>query len=164
QLASDPRLSLARRSRLRSVRAIAGALMRAGVPHSALRVVRSPDVTRARYVRELEEFARIDLPEDATSEQRLDAFERLILTATRHAAPALAVRPKVIPRPLRLSIDRRDRHRRRALVRKPGAHPWRARELLAPRRRRAGARRTVREGPAGGGSDDRLPADQGAWA
>src|SRR5207247_9527012 len=53
QLASDPRLSLARRSRLRSVRAIAGALMRAGVPLAALRVVRSPEVTRARYVREI---------------------------------------------------------------------------------------------------------------
>src|SRR5438105_7035320 len=79
QLASDPRLSLARRSRFRSVRAIAGAMMRAGVPHAALRVVRSPEATRARYVRELDEFARIDLPEDATPEQRLDAVERLTL-------------------------------------------------------------------------------------
>jgi len=89
QLASDPRLSLARRSRLRSVRAIAGAMMRAGVPHSALRVVRSPDVTRARYVREIEEFARIDLPEDATAEQRLDAFERLILTVSPRMFPRM---------------------------------------------------------------------------
>src|SRR5207247_2010989 len=83
------RLSLARRSRFRAVRAIAGALMRAGVPHSALRVVRSPEVTRARYVREIEEFARIDLPEDATSEQRLDAFERLILTVTPRMFPRM---------------------------------------------------------------------------
>src|SRR5438552_2512906 len=89
QLASDPRLSLARRSRLRSVRAIAGAMMRAGVPHSALRVVRSPDATRARYVREIEEFARIDLPEDATSEQRLDAFENLILRVTPRLFPRM---------------------------------------------------------------------------
>src|SRR5437870_7201037 len=89
QLASDPRLSLARRSRFRSVRAIAGSLMRAGGPHSALRVVRSPHVTRARYVRELEEFARIELPEDATSEQRLDAFERLILTVTPRMFPRM---------------------------------------------------------------------------
>src|SRR5207249_6366386 len=89
QLASDPRLSLARRSRFRSVRAIAGAMIRAGVPHSALRVVRSPEVTRARYVREIEGFARIDLPEDATSEQRLDAFERLILTVSPRMFPRM---------------------------------------------------------------------------
>src|SRR6266705_5312878 len=89
QLASDPRLSLASRSSLRSVRAIAGAMMRTGVPHFALRVVRSPEVTRARYVREIEGFARIDLPEDATPEQRLDAFERLILTATPRMFPRL---------------------------------------------------------------------------
>src|SRR5438876_8498281 len=78
QLASDPRLSLARRSRLRSVRAIAGAMMRAGVPRAALRGLRSPAVTRARYVGGIADYARVDLPEDATSEQRLDAFERLI--------------------------------------------------------------------------------------
>ena len=89
QLASDPRLSLARRSRFRSVRAIAGAMMRTGVPHSALRVVRSPEVTRARYVREIERFARIDLPEDATPEQRLDAFEHLILTVTPRLFPRM---------------------------------------------------------------------------
>src|SRR5438046_1423833 len=89
QLASDPRLSLAKRSRLRSVRAIAGAMMRAGVPHAALRVVWSPDATRVRYVHEIEEFARIDLPEDATPEQRLDAFERLILTVTPRMFPRM---------------------------------------------------------------------------
>ena len=89
QLASDPRLSLARRSRFRSVRAIAGALMRAGVPRSALRVLRSPEATRARYVREIEKFARIDLPEGATSEQRLDAFERLILTVSPRMFPRM---------------------------------------------------------------------------
>src|SRR5260370_42434886 len=64
QLASAPRLSLARRSRLRSVRAIAGALMRAGVPRSALRVLRSPESTRARYVREIAELPRTGLPKD----------------------------------------------------------------------------------------------------
>src|SRR5438067_7567867 len=58
QLASDPRLSLARRSRLRSVRAIAGALMRAGVPRSALRVLGSQAAIRARDVREIDEYAR----------------------------------------------------------------------------------------------------------
>src|SRR5207253_10349105 len=64
-------------------------MLRAGVPHSALRVVRSPEVTRARYVREIEEFARIDLPEDATPEHRLDAFERLILTVSPRMFPRM---------------------------------------------------------------------------
>ncbi|TMF33816.1 MAG: phosphoenolpyruvate synthase, partial [Chloroflexi bacterium] len=82
RLASDARLPLASRSRLQSVRAIGGALMRAGVPAAALRLMRSPDNTRERYVREIEAFARIDLPRDATASQRLDAFERLILTAS----------------------------------------------------------------------------------
>lgn len=89
QLASDPRLALARRSRLGSIRAIGGALIRAGIPHAALRVMRSPDVTPKRYVREIEEFSRIDLPEDATAEQRLDAFERLILTAAPRIFPRM---------------------------------------------------------------------------
>src|SRR5207247_9940826 len=65
QLASDPRLSLARRSRLRSVRAIAGVMLRAGVPHSALRVVRSPDAPRARSRRDIEGFARRARPDAA---------------------------------------------------------------------------------------------------
>ena len=82
QLASDPRLALARRSRLRSIRAIAGAMLHAGIPQSALRVVRSPDKTPQRYVREVEELVRVDVPADATVEQRLDAFERLVLTGT----------------------------------------------------------------------------------
>ena len=82
QLASDPRLALARRSRLRSIRAIAGAMLHAGVPQSALRVARSPDKTPQRYVREVEELVRVDMPADATVEQRLDAFERLVLTGT----------------------------------------------------------------------------------
>jgi pyruvate,water dikinase len=87
QLASDPRLPVAKRSRLRSARAIGGALLRAGVPQAALRVMRSPEATRRRYVREAEQLARIDLPAGATSEQRLDAFERLILTAAPRIFP-----------------------------------------------------------------------------
>jgi rifampicin phosphotransferase len=89
QLASDPRLALARRSRFRSMRAIARALMHAGVPRAALRVMRSPDKTRERYVREIEKFARIDLPADASPEQRLDEFERLILMASPRMFPRM---------------------------------------------------------------------------
>ena len=89
RLASDARLPLASRSRLQSVRAIGGALMRAGVQAAALRLMRSPDNTRERYVREMEAFARIDLPRDATASQRLDALERLILTASPRMFPRL---------------------------------------------------------------------------
>jgi phosphohistidine swiveling domain-containing protein len=89
QLAADPRLPLTRRSRFGSMRAIAGAMMRAGVPHAALRVIRSPGKTPERYVREIEEFARVDLPADATTEQRLDAFERLIVTVSPRMFPRM---------------------------------------------------------------------------
>ena len=88
-LAGDPRLAPAKRSRFHSVRAIGGALLRAGIPQAALGVMRSPDRTPDRYVREIEEVARIDLPSDATAEQRLDAFERLILTATPRLFPRM---------------------------------------------------------------------------
>ena len=87
QLASDPRLPLARRSRFRSVRLIGRALLRAGVPQAALRIMHSPDATRQRFVREAEEFARVDLPPDATAAQRLDAYERLIRMAAARIFP-----------------------------------------------------------------------------
>jgi rifampicin phosphotransferase len=89
QLASDPRLPLTRRSRFGSIRAIARAMTRAGVPHAALRVIRSPGKTPERYVGEIEEFARVDLPADATTEQRLDTFERLIVTVSPRMFPRM---------------------------------------------------------------------------
>ena len=88
KLASDQRLPLAKRSRFRSVRTIGGALIHAGIPHAAFRVMRSPQTAPKRYVREIEEFARVELPADPTSEQRLDAFEGLVLKAA----------PKIFPR------------------------------------------------------------------
>lgn len=89
QLASDKRLPIARRSRFRSVRTIGGALLHAGVPQAALRVARSPQTTPTRYVREIEDIARVELPPDATPEQRLDAFERLILGVTPRMFPRM---------------------------------------------------------------------------
>jgi pyruvate,water dikinase len=89
QLASDPRLPLAKRSRFRSVRTIGGALVHAGVPHAALRVMWSPQATPKRYVREIEGFARIELPPDATPEQRLEAFEHLILEVAPRMFPRM---------------------------------------------------------------------------
>jgi pyruvate,water dikinase len=87
RLVSDPRLRPFGRSRLRSLRRIAGGLLRAGVPLAALRVLRSPEAARERYVREAEAVARIDLPPGADSAARLDAFERLLLTAAPRIFP-----------------------------------------------------------------------------
>jgi pyruvate,water dikinase len=89
RLAADPRLALVSRARLPTVRRIAAGLMRAGIPLAALRVMRSPNATRARYVREMEAAARVDLPPDADAGARLDAFERLMLTAAPRMVPRL---------------------------------------------------------------------------
>lgn len=89
RLASDPALAPASHSRLRSIRRIATALMRIGVPLAALRVLRSPTTTRERYVREMDALARIELPPDADAGARLDAFERLMLTAAPRMLPRL---------------------------------------------------------------------------
>jgi rifampicin phosphotransferase len=80
-LASDPRLALVAGSRGRSFRRVAAALLRVGVPLAALRVLVAPSATRARYLSEIERIARIDLPPDPSTAARLDAFERLLLTA-----------------------------------------------------------------------------------
>jgi len=87
RLVADPRLPLAGRSRPRSALRVAGGLHRAGIPRLALRVLRSPDAARERYVREAEAITRVELPPDADAACRLDAFERLLLTATPRMFP-----------------------------------------------------------------------------
>ena len=89
RLASDPRLPLVGRSRLRTVRRIAAGLVRAGIPLAALRVLWSPCETRARYVREMDAMIRVPLAPDADAAARLDAFERLILTAAPRMLPRM---------------------------------------------------------------------------
>lgn len=88
-LARDPRLEPLGRSRARSLLRLAKALTRVGVPRSALRVVRTPDATRARYVREMQALVRSDLPPGASATDRLDAFERLVLTGVPEMLPRL---------------------------------------------------------------------------
>jgi rifampicin phosphotransferase len=87
RLASDPRLALVSRSRLRTARRIVAGFIRVGIPLAALRVLWSPDATRARYVREMNDIARTSLPADANAASRLDAFERLLLTVTSRLLP-----------------------------------------------------------------------------
>ncbi len=94
KLASDPRLSPASASRIRSVRRLLPLLLRSGVPRLVLRVVRSPATTPRRYVREIEDATRLDLPPDATPAARVDAFERLMRSGP----------PRVFPRLLSLVI------------------------------------------------------------
>src|SRR5262249_36879193 len=89
RLASDPRLPPMGRSRLRSLRRIAVGFMRAGAPLAGLRMLRSPDPTRERYVRGLEKIVHVHLPADADAACRLDAFEKLVLTAIPQMIPRL---------------------------------------------------------------------------
>jgi len=88
-LAADPRFAPYSRSRMRSVRRVGAGLARVGVPAAALRVMRFPSAARERYVRELDQTVRVDLPPDADAAARLDAFERLLLTAPHALLPRL---------------------------------------------------------------------------
>jgi rifampicin phosphotransferase len=90
RLAADPRLPVTERSRARTLRRIIAAVARAGILGNALRVVRSPYATRARFEREIESFTAIHLPADADASARLDAFERLLL------GPPLKVLPRLL--------------------------------------------------------------------
>lgn len=94
RLASDPRLTTSRDSRAKTLRRIAAALVRVGIPRAALPVFLSPYSTRLRYVREMEALARIDLPPGADARTRLDAYERLMLLAV----------PKMLPRLLGIMV------------------------------------------------------------
>ncbi|MBV9595886.1 MAG: phosphoenolpyruvate synthase [Chloroflexi bacterium] len=89
RLADDSRFAPKHRSRISTLRRIAAAIQRAGIPAAALRVMLSPSAVRARYVREMESIARIDLPAGADSAERLDAFERLLLVASSQLLPRL---------------------------------------------------------------------------
>jgi phosphohistidine swiveling domain-containing protein len=81
KLASDPRLAPRSPSRIRSVRRILPVLWRSRIPIRTVRVLRQPAAAPRRYVREIDEATRIDLPPDASSAARLDAFERLMGSA-----------------------------------------------------------------------------------
>jgi rifampicin phosphotransferase len=78
KLLEDPRLrprGSASRSRFRTV----AAALHTGAPQNALRAMLRPDATRKRVLAELDQgIADVGIPE--TSAERLDAYERLILT------------------------------------------------------------------------------------
>jgi phosphohistidine swiveling domain-containing protein len=89
KLLSDPRLRPRPRSRMHSLIKVLRLARRSGIPGYALRALRSPTATRHRYVRDIEEAARLELPADATSAARLDAFERLMRSAPPRFFPRL---------------------------------------------------------------------------
>jgi pyruvate,water dikinase len=89
RLAADPRLALVSHSRLRTLGRITAAVMRAGMPMAALRVLLSPSATRRRYVHEMDDIARVDLAPAPDAASGLDAFERLLLTAPARMLPRL---------------------------------------------------------------------------
>lgn len=80
RLAGDPRMPRGTGSRIGSIRRIFGGLGRVGVLQAAVRAMLDPGSTRARYVRELDALARIDVP---VSGGAPDAVEGMILGAPR---------------------------------------------------------------------------------
>lgn len=93
-LTADVRLASPSGSRLGTLRRIVPAFIRSGVPGSAIRLFLRPDALRDRYLREIEDAGRVDLPADASSVERIDAVERLLLTTP----------PKLLPRVLGMVI------------------------------------------------------------
>jgi pyruvate,water dikinase len=77
KLAEDQRFA-PRGSRPGTLRTIVPLFVRSGIPRYALRLIRTPDRVRSRFIREIEEVTRVDLPAEATATDRLDAVERLL--------------------------------------------------------------------------------------
>jgi phosphohistidine swiveling domain-containing protein len=89
KLVSDPRLRPYSASHIRSVRRLLPLLLRSRVPIFVLRALNSPATVPRRYVRAIEDATRFDLPPDATSAARVDAFERLMRSAPPRVFPRL---------------------------------------------------------------------------
>jgi pyruvate,water dikinase len=100
RLLADPRLAPVNRRSRETLRRIAGGVQRAGIPRAALPVVLRPLSTRVRYEREIQAITRVDLPRNADSAARLDAFELLLVRAT----PAMLARLLGIMAPAMASL------------------------------------------------------------
>ena len=87
----DPRLAPRRGgSRLRSTFAALRVVLRTGAPPVVIRALARPAAARVRLLREIDALAEMDLGPLDTSAQRVDAFERLLLTWPPRAFPRLA--------------------------------------------------------------------------
>ena len=88
RLADDHRFT-SRGSRLSTVRTVVPLLARSRIPLHALRLLQSPDRARNRFIREIDQVTRVDLPADATATDRLDAVEDLLATAPSFVFPRM---------------------------------------------------------------------------
>ena len=88
RLADDQRFT-SRGSRLGTLRTVVPLLARSRIPLHALRLLQSPDRARNRFIREIDQVTRVDLPADATATDRLDAVEDLLATAPSFVFPRM---------------------------------------------------------------------------
>ena len=89
RLLDDPRLAARRGSRLRSVATILRAVAHAGVPPWVIRALIHPERTRDRVLSDVDALITRDVGPLTTSAERLDAFERLIITTLPRMFPRL---------------------------------------------------------------------------
>jgi phosphohistidine swiveling domain-containing protein len=91
RLLEDPRLApRPGSSRARSAFAALRLIARTGAPRVAIRALLRPAQARQRLLREVDAFVEMDLGRLDTSAQRIDAFQRLLLTWPPRAFPRLA--------------------------------------------------------------------------
>ena len=88
RLAEDQRFT-SRGSRLGTLRTVVPLLARSRIPLHALRLLQSPDRARNRFIREIDQETRVDLPADATATDRLDAVEDLLARAPSFVFPRM---------------------------------------------------------------------------
>ena len=88
RLAEDHRFT-SRGSRLSTLRTVVPLFARSRIPLHALRLLQSPDRARNRLIREIDRVTRVDLPEDATGTDRLNAAEDLLARAPSFVFPRM---------------------------------------------------------------------------
>jgi rifampicin phosphotransferase len=89
RLAADRRFASRGASRLATLRTVVPLFARSGIPIYALRLLRSPDRTRNRLIRDIDGATRVDLPVDALATDRLDAVEDLLARAPSFVFPRM---------------------------------------------------------------------------
>jgi len=89
RLQDDPRLAPRGGSRLRSLASILRAVMHAGVPPWVIRALLCPETTRNQILRDVDAIVTRDAGPLTTPVERLDAFERLLITTPPRMFPRL---------------------------------------------------------------------------
>jgi phosphohistidine swiveling domain-containing protein len=89
KLGTDPRFAASRGRRVRSVRRILPVILRSRIPVRSLRLLVSPDRSRARLIRDIEQGTRNHIPAGATASERLDAVEEFMREVPPFVFPRL---------------------------------------------------------------------------